>query len=57
MSQGVFGRCLSNGWGEVDFWKGVKIKVDSPVKEVTTDREIKLHMQDNTIKLNTWLIR
>ncbi|MCD2337376.1 tyrosine-type recombinase/integrase [Bacillus cereus] len=36
------GRCFDNGWIEFNFWKSVKIKVDSPVKEGATDREINL---------------
>lgn len=35
-------RCFNNGWLEVNFWNNVKIKVDSPVKEGATDREIKI---------------
>ncbi|MDA1808898.1 site-specific integrase [Bacillus sp. HSTU-bmb18] len=36
------GRCFDNGWIEINFWKSIKIKVDSPVKEGATDREINL---------------
>ncbi|MGC4376195.1 site-specific integrase [Fictibacillus sp. Mic-4] len=36
------GRCFDNGWLETNFWRNIKIKVDSPVKEGATDREIKL---------------
>jgi len=35
-------RCFNNGWIAVNFWNDIKIKVDSPVKEGATDREIKL---------------
>ncbi|MED3764721.1 site-specific integrase [Ureibacillus terrenus] len=35
-------RCFDNGWIDVKFWNNVKIKVDSPVKEGATDREIKV---------------
>lgn len=35
-------RCFNNGWITVNFWNNIKIKVDSPVKEGATDREIKL---------------
>ncbi|WP_430483137.1 tyrosine-type recombinase/integrase [Rossellomorea marisflavi] len=36
------GRCFDNGWLTSNFWRNIKIKVDSPVKEGATDREIKL---------------
>ncbi|MBO1627811.1 tyrosine-type recombinase/integrase [Bacillus arachidis] len=36
------GRCRDNGWIDINFWKNVKIKVDTPVKEGATDREINL---------------
>lgn len=35
-------RCFNNGWIEINFWNNIKIKVDSPVKEGATDREIKI---------------
>lgn len=34
------GRCVSNGWITVNFWKDIRIKVDNPVKEGATDKEI-----------------
>lgn len=36
------GRCFDNGWIDINFWKTVKIKVDSPVKEGATEREINI---------------
>jgi integrase/recombinase XerD len=36
------GRCFDNGWLTSNFWRNIKIKVDSPVKEGATDREIKI---------------
>ena len=36
------GRCFNNGWIETKFWADIKIKVDRPVKEGATDREIKI---------------
>ncbi|EOW9529815.1 tyrosine-type recombinase/integrase [Bacillus cytotoxicus] len=36
------GRCFDNGWVDINFWRNVKIKVDSPVKEGATDREINI---------------
>jgi integrase/recombinase XerD len=36
------GRCFRNGWITSNFWADIKIKVDAPVKEGATDREIKL---------------
>lgn len=43
-------RCFDNGWIATKFWKSNNIKVDSPVKEGATDREIKilLSMMDLT---------
>ncbi|MFX3624012.1 MAG: tyrosine-type recombinase/integrase [Ectobacillus sp.] len=37
-----FSRCFNNGWITINFWSNIKIKVDSPVKEGATDREIKI---------------
>lgn len=34
------GRCFNNGWLRVNFWKNVRIRVDTPVKEGATDKEI-----------------
>lgn len=36
------GRCHDNGWIDINFWRNVKIKVDTPVKEGATDREINI---------------
>lgn len=36
------GRCFDNGWIDINFWRNVKIKVDSPVKEGATDHEINI---------------
>jgi integrase/recombinase XerD len=36
------GRCFDNGWITSNFWRNIKIKVDSPVKEGATDKEIKI---------------
>ena len=36
------GRCFDNGWIEKKFWRSVNVKVDTPVKEGATDREVKL---------------
>jgi len=36
------GRCFNNGWLTSNFWRNIKIKVDSPVKEGATDREIRI---------------
>lgn len=36
------GRCFNNGWIETKFWADIKIKVDRPVKEGTTDRDINI---------------
>ncbi|MEC1157573.1 tyrosine-type recombinase/integrase [Cytobacillus horneckiae] len=33
-------RCLDNGWIENNFWKLIKVKVDSKIKEGTTDEDI-----------------
>lgn len=35
-------KCFLNGWLTHNFWAGIKIKVDTPVKEGATDREVKL---------------
>jgi site-specific recombinase XerD len=35
------GRCFKNGWITSNFWVDIKIKVDQPIKEGATDREIK----------------
>ncbi|ETI67855.1 tyrosine-type recombinase/integrase [Neobacillus vireti] len=35
-------RCFKNGWITTNFWADIKIKVDQPVKEGATDREINL---------------
>lgn len=37
-----FSRCFDNGWFESKFWNSIRIKVDNPVKEGATDREIKI---------------
>jgi site-specific recombinase XerD len=37
-------RCFDNGWLNTKFWTKVNIKVDSKVKEGTTDRDINLLM-------------
>lgn len=34
------GRCFDNGWIATRFWGAIKIKVDSPVKENATDKEV-----------------
>ncbi|WP_182200397.1 tyrosine-type recombinase/integrase [Paraliobacillus salinarum] len=41
-------RCKDNGWIGRNFWRNVKIKVDNPVKEGVTDKEINLllHLLD-----------
>ena len=36
------GRCFNNGWIRVNYWTSIRIKVDSPVKEGATDKEINL---------------
>jgi site-specific recombinase XerD len=36
------GRCFNNGWLSTRFWADIKIKVDSPIKEGATERDIKL---------------
>lgn len=35
-------RCFDNGWLTSNFWRNIKIKVDTPVKEGAADREIKI---------------
>lgn len=37
-----FSRCFDNGWFESKFWNSIRIKVDNPVKEGATDREIQI---------------
>lgn len=37
-----FSRCFDNGWFEFKFWNNIKIKVDNPVKEGATDRDVKI---------------
>jgi integrase/recombinase XerD len=37
-----FNRCFNNGWLENKFWSSIRIKVDNPVKEGATDREINI---------------
>lgn len=37
-----FSRCFDNGWLESKFWNSIRIKVDNPVKEGATDREIQI---------------
>lgn len=37
-----FSRCYENGWFKKKFWKNVNIKVDTPIKEGTTDKDINL---------------
>lgn len=34
------GRCFNNGWLRANFWKNIRIRVDTPVKEGATDKEI-----------------
>jgi len=36
------GRCLEIGWVERPFWKQVNIKVDTPVKEGASERDVML---------------
>ena len=36
-----FSRCFDNGWIETKFWRNITIRVDRPVKEGATDREVK----------------
>lgn len=36
------GRCHDNGWIDVNFWRNVKIKVATSVKECATDRKINI---------------
>ncbi|WP_079516581.1 tyrosine-type recombinase/integrase [Rossellomorea marisflavi] len=36
------GRCFDNGYLRMNFWRSVRIRVDSPVKEGATDREIQV---------------
>lgn len=35
-------RCFDNGWLESRFWKNIQIKVDTPIKEGTTERDIQM---------------
>ncbi|MFD2654506.1 tyrosine-type recombinase/integrase [Gracilibacillus thailandensis] len=35
-------RCIDNGWITSNFWKSIKVKVDNPVKEGATDKEINI---------------
>jgi integrase/recombinase XerD len=35
-------RCFDNGWITVNYWRNVRIKVDNPVKEGATEREIRM---------------
>ncbi|UOQ86213.1 tyrosine-type recombinase/integrase [Gracilibacillus salinarum] len=35
-------RCLDNGWITVNFWRSIRIKVDNPVKEGATDKELNI---------------
>ncbi|MCM3732368.1 tyrosine-type recombinase/integrase [Fictibacillus nanhaiensis] len=35
-------RCLDNGWVTSNYWRGIRIKVDNPVKEGATDRDIRI---------------
>jgi site-specific recombinase XerD len=35
-------RCFGNGWIDTRFWKRVNIKVDSKIKEGTTDKDLNL---------------
>jgi integrase/recombinase XerD len=37
-----FSRCFNNGWIESKFWNSIRIKVDNPVKEGATDKEINI---------------
>ncbi|WP_254660093.1 tyrosine-type recombinase/integrase [Lysinibacillus xylanilyticus] len=38
----VLSKCHDNGWYESMFWKNIKIKVNTSVKEATTERELTL---------------
>ncbi|MEK5103761.1 site-specific integrase [Cytobacillus sp. FSL M8-0252] len=35
-------KCFINGWLTHNFWHNIKIRVDTPVKEGATDREVKI---------------
>jgi site-specific recombinase XerD len=37
-------RCFDNGWIDTRFWKRVNVKVDSKIKEGTTDKDLDLLM-------------
>jgi integrase/recombinase XerD len=36
------GRCFNNGWITSNYWRNVRVKVDTPVKAGATDREISI---------------
>lgn len=38
----VLSKCHDNGWYESMFWKNIKIKVNTSVKEAATERELAL---------------
>lgn len=39
------GRCFDNGYLPLNFWKSIKIRVDTPVKQGATDREVMTLLQ------------
>lgn len=35
-------RCYDNGWFKFKFWKNIKVRVDTPIKEGATDDDVNL---------------